>query len=299
MTRRSANSCSRPRCAWSSARSPTKSSPRPSATSLPPSGRSSARSKVRSPCRRPTRSPASTSRASSLTSTASPEARAPGPEPLLVIYGGKGGVGKTTCASAFALATSAALRRDRSAFALATSAALRRDRSAFALATAAVATSGRVLIVSTDPAHSLGDALGLRLSSAPRRIRRRLDAVELDARRAFARWLRENRRALGDILEHGTWLDATDIDTLLDLSFPGIDELVGLMEIERFAGGGQYDVIVVDTAPTGHTLRLLAAPETVGIVADVLDALQEEHRVIRNQLARVTRGPEAADRLIA
>lgn len=155
-----------------------------------------------------------------------------------------------------------------------------------------------MLIVSTDPAHSLGDALGLPLSSAPRRIRRRLDAVELDARRAFARWLQENRRALGDILEHGTWLDSSDIDTLLDLSFPGIDELVGLMEIERLASGGQYDVIVVDTAPTGHTLRLLAAPETVGVVAGVLDALQEEHRVIRDRLARVTRGPEAADRLI-
>jgi arsenite-transporting ATPase len=189
----------------------------------------------------------------------------------LIFYGGKGGVGKTTCASAFALATASPNKKP----------------------------SDRMLIVSTDPAHSLGDAFGLRLSSAPRRIRRGLDAVELDARRAFARWLRENRRALGDILEHGTWLDATDVDTLLDLSFPGIDELVGLMEIERFARSGQYDVIVVDTAPTGHTLRLLAAPETVGVVAGVLDALQDEHRVIRDQLARVTRGPEAADRLIA
>ena len=114
----------------------------------------------------------------------------------LIFYGGKGGVGKTTCASAFALATASPNKKP----------------------------SDRMLIVSTDPAHSLGDAFGLRLSSAPRRIRRGLDAVELDARRAFARWLRENRRALGDILEHGTWLDATDVDTLLDLSFPGIDE---------------------------------------------------------------------------
>ena len=103
----------------------------------------------------------------------------------------------------------------------------------------------------------------------------------------------------GTSLEHGTWLDSGDVDALLDLSFPGVDELVGLMEIARLADAKPYDFVVVDTAPTGHTLRLLAAPETVGIVAGVLDALQAEHRLIRDRLARVARGPEAADRLIA
>ena len=139
----------------------------------------------------------------------------------------------------------------------------------------------------------------MKLSSTPRQVRRGLDAVELDAPRAFARWLQGHRRALGDILEHGTWLDSADVDALLDLSFPGVDELVGLMEIARLASARPYDAIVVDTAPTGHTLRLLAAPETVGVVAGVLDALQAEHRLIRDRLARVARGPEAADRLIA
>src|SRR6185436_12771609 len=97
------------------------------------------------------------------------------------------------------------------------------------------------------------------------------------------------------------------VDALLDLSIPGIDELIGLLEVSRLAGrGGRggsgerggYDLIVVDTAPTGHTLRLLAAPEAVAAVAEILDLLQEDHRVIREQLARVGR-PEAADRLIA
>ena len=203
------------------------------------------------------------SRASSLTRKASPQP--PSPRPLLIFYGGKGGVGKTTCAAAFALSKRPA----------------------------------RVLVVSTDPAHSLGDALDVKLSSTPRQIRRGLDAVELDAPRALARWLRDHRRALGDILEHGTWLDSSDVDALLDLSFPGVDELVGLMEIERLASAKPYDFIVVDTAPTGHTLRLLAAPETVGVVAGVLDALQAQHRLIRDRLARVAHGPEAADRLIA
>ena len=217
--------------------------------------------------------------------------------PRVVFYGGKGGVGKTTCAAARAVAESAAAPSS-----------LRRHR----------AETGRVLIVSTDPAHSLGDALGVRLSGRPTRIRPSLDAVELDAPRAFARWLKDHRRPLGEILEHGTWLDREDVDALLDLSIPGVDELMGILEIARLAEGERkartarqetqpvrtsrswrsYDLIVVDTAPTGHTLRLLSAPETVAAVADVLGDLQQEHRFIREQLARVGR-PEAADRLIA
>ena len=161
-----------------------------------------------------------------------------------------------------------------------------------------------MLVVSTDPAHSLGDALKKKLSglTVVARTGRAtsngvLRAIELDARRAFARWLAQHRRPLGDILEYGTWLDRQDVEDLLDLSIPGIDELVGLLEITRLSRTGIADLIVVDTAPTGHTLRLLAAPETVGAVARVLDALHEEHRLIRDQLARVGR-PEASDALI-
>jgi arsenite-transporting ATPase len=216
-------------------------------------------------------------------------------DPRFIFYGGKGGVGKTTCAAARAVAEAAG--------------------------------GARVLVASTDPAHSLGDALGVRLSSRPAPLRLvgrgpgLLHAVELDAPRAFARWLKEHRRPLAEILEHGTWLDPEDVEALLDLSMPGVDELVGLIEIARLAnarlkprateaardavvarGFGRvppvYDLVVVDTAPTGHTLRLLAAPETVAAVAAVLDGLQQEHRLIREQLARVGR-PEAADRLIA
>ena len=197
-----------------------------------------------------------------------------------MLFGGKGGVGKTTCASAFALAAAAGRRRGQP----------------------------RILLVSTDPAHSLSDALSVKLSAKPTRIRPALDALELDAPRAFARWLAEHRASLGQILEHGTWLDADDVDALLDLAIPGIDELVGLLEIMRItaapvraacarAGPPIYDLIVVDSAPTGHTLRLLAAPETVAAVAGILDSLQAEHRLVRRQFARVVT-PEAADALI-
>ena len=182
-----------------------------------------------------------------------------------MFYGGKGGVGKTTCAAARAVAASRA--------------------------------GERVLVVSTDPAHSLGDALGARLGARPTRVGPTLAALELDAPRAFARWLADHRQALGDIVEHGTWLDRDDVDALLGLSIPGIDELIGLIEIGRLAESRTYSLIIVDTAPTGHTLRLLAAPATVAAVATVFDEMQREHRVIREQLARVGR-PEAADRLI-
>ena len=187
-------------------------------------------------------------------------------------FAGKGGVGKTTCAAARAVS---------------------------------VAGGGRqVLAVSTDPAHSLGDALGVSLSSSARRLRLpgrtgTLHAAEIDARRAFARWLGAHHQALGDIVEHGTWLDRDDVDALLGLSIPGIDELVGLSEVVRLARGRDYDEVIVDTAPTGHTLRLLSAPETVATLAHALDTLQEEHRLIRDQLARVGGKPEASDRLIA
>jgi arsenite/tail-anchored protein-transporting ATPase len=187
-------------------------------------------------------------------------------QPRFVFFAGKGGVGKTTTASVFALVRARA--------------------------------GERVLLVSTDPAHSLGDALGVRLSGTRKRVRGSLEAVELDAPRAFARWLNGYRRPLGDILEHGTWLDREDVDALLELSIPGVDELMAILEIDRLAGRSLHDVVVVDTAPTGHMLRLLSAPQTVAVVADVLGVLQREHRLIREQLARVGR-PETADRLIA
>ena len=86
---------------------------------------------------------------------------------------------------------------------------------------------------------------------------------------------------------------------LLELAVPGIDELIGLVEIVRLASGPPgFDVVVVDTAPTGHALRLLASPQTVQSLVAVLDALQREHRIVREQLARVSR-PDASDRLIA
>src|SRR5262245_57512931 len=153
--------------------------------------------------------------------------------PRYRFFGGKGGTGKTTCAAATAIASAEHGRR--------------------------------VLVVSTDPAHSLGDALGRKLSARVSRVpirRGYLHACELDADRALRRWLAARRPALAAILTRGTVLERRDIDPFLELSLPGVDELFGLLEIERL-GEGAYDQIVIDTAPTGHTLRMLATPATL------------------------------------
>ena len=179
-------------------------------------------------------------------------------------FGGKGGVGKTTCAAA------AAVR--------------------------AAAEGERVLVVSTDPAHSLGDALDAKLGPEPRRVGD-LYAVQLDADRALSRWLREREDAFRTIAERGTYLDEEDVDTLLSLSLPGVDELVGLVELHRLAGAQAWDRVVVDTAPTGHTLRLLEMPETLRRLAEVLDDMHAKHRFLATSLGGRWR-PDFADETI-
>ncbi len=173
-------------------------------------------------------------------------------------FGGKGGVGKTTTAAAAALA---AAERGR-----------------------------RVLLVSTDPAHSLGDALDRRLSARPVRIATRrgaLAAVELDADRALERWLAARRRPLRTIAARGTYLDEDDVDRLLALSLPGVDELIGLIELHRLATAAPRDAVVVDTAP--DTLARIA-----GVLADML----AKHQFLGETLAGGHRR-DAADALVA
>ncbi len=187
----------------------------------------------------------------------------------LRLFGGKGGAGKTTLAAATALA--------------------------------AAERGHRVLVVSTDPAHSLGDALGVTLGARPRRIATRrghFHAVELDAERALARWMTRRRPALRAIALRGTLLDRREIDRLLRLALPGVDELIGLIEVMRLAATGGHDEVVVDTAPTGHALRLLAAPALLARLAATLDAMYAKHRFLAQHLRGEYR-PDAADALIA
>jgi arsenite-transporting ATPase len=181
--------------------------------------------------------------------------------------GGKGGVGKTTCAAALGIASA------------------RRGQP--------------TLLISTDPAPSLGDALGQRLGPAPRPVRgvRGLHAVEVDARAAIARWIDARRDTLERMALRGTWLDSDDVARLLRLSLPGIDEVAGLLEVLDLGGGERYAQVIIDAAPTGHLLRMLGMPPTLDGLARVFDHMQAKHRIIVDAL-RGSYTPYAADLLI-
>jgi arsenite/tail-anchored protein-transporting ATPase len=169
--------------------------------------------------------------------------------------GGKGGVGKTTAACALALE---------------------------------LADAGRpTLLVSTDSAHSTGDALGQRLSPEPTPVQGApgLRALEVDAEAERARFLSAHRASLARLLDEGTYLDAEDIDHILGLAFPGIDEVAALLRLTELpvAPG---DAVVVDTAPTGHALRLLDLPAMAAEWLRPLRAMDRKRAAVAGALAR-------------
>ena len=117
--------------------------------------------------------------------------------------------------------------------------------------------------MSTDPAHSLGDALGRRVGARVTRIASNgatFDALELNADRALVRWLRARRDSLHLIAERGTYLDSGDVDRFLGLSFPGVDELGGLLELTRVAESGRYETVVALLKPSGASTRARCHP---------------------------------------
>jgi arsenite/tail-anchored protein-transporting ATPase len=180
-----------------------------------------------------------------------------------VFVGGKGGVGKTTVAAALAIEH---------------------------------ADAGRpTLVLSTDPAHSLGDVLGLELGSEPTPVPgvHGLHAAELDAQAEQRRFVAQHRAALERLADRGTYLDAQDLDSFLTLTLPGIDEIAAvlrLLELSRDPGRR----LVVDTAPTGHTLRLLEVPQVLQRWVEVFEAMEAKGQQVSVALVGAYREDEAS-----
>ena len=148
----------------------------------------------------------------------------------LIIFGGKGGVGKTSCAIATALALS---------------------------------ENFKTLLISTDPAHSISDCLEQKIGYHVVKVEgtANISAIEVVADEAIAGFIIEHHAELKKLLETSTNLDNEDIEEMLTLSIPGIDEVMSFKTIIDFIEEGQYEKYVVDTAPTGHALRLISSPK--------------------------------------
>jgi arsenite-transporting ATPase len=114
----------------------------------------------------------------------------------------------------------------------------------------------------------------------------RLFAYEMDASLALERFRAAHGEVLAEIAERGTLLDEEDINQLLNLSLPGLDEVMSLFELSEVDRAGKYTRIVVDTAPSGHTSRLLRLPEVFERIVRTLDLMGEKHRYMIEQFAR-------------
>ena len=136
-------------------------------------------------------------------------------------------------------------------------------KSTVAAGTAALAAAGghRTLVLSTDAAHSLADAFGSPVGSDPTEVAERLFVQQVDAQLRFEQSWADIQRYLLAVLDVAG-VDPVAAEELTVI--PGAEEVLALLELRLHALSGEWDVIVVDCAPTAETLRLLALPEALG-----------------------------------
>src|SRR3954451_10774791 len=179
----------------------------------------------------------------------------------ILLFTGKGGVGKTTVAAATALRA---------------------------------AESGlRTVVVSTDPAHSLADAYDVALGDRPTPIAPHLWGQQLNARLRFEDAWDDVRSYVVNVLD---WAGADAVEAEELAVIPGLDEVFALADIKSFAQSGEFDVVVVDCAPTAETIRLLSLPDVLGWYMDRLFETQRRvTKLTRPVMSRMTSLPIAGD----
>ena len=188
----------------------------------------------------------------------------------LTFFLGKGGVGKTTVSTAYAL--HAASRRGR-----------------------------EVVLISTDPAHSLADVLDIRLKSGMEKLREAgpgtLHVWQVDAGARFQEFLDQYREAITNLVEQGTFLSKKEIESFLETTLPGLAEVSALLTISDLLEGGRFDEIVVDTAPIGHTLQLFRIPTQLARFLEFLELSGQRDQVLAQHFGGATqaRRPRVLD----
>jgi arsenite/tail-anchored protein-transporting ATPase len=183
----------------------------------------------------------------------------------VVLFTGKGGVGKTTVAAATAV------------------------RSA--------AKGARTLIMSTDPAHSLGDSFEVAIGSQPTLITERLWAQQIDAQDR----LEDNWREIQDyFIQLMNWAGTETIQAEELTVIPGLDEIFALIDVKTNVESGEYDMLVVDCAPTAETLRLLSLPEIMNwYIERIFPVERKVVRAVRPIVSKMTTLPIAGDKVFA
>ncbi len=166
----------------------------------------------------------------------------------VILFGGKGGVGKTTVSVAAALHFS---------------------------------KSRKTILFTTDPASNLEDLFDNRQPTTDN-----LSIEALHAEDLYKKFLNENLPSFLELGDRGTYLDKEELQRFFELSLPGVDELMAWMRIGELAEQNAEAMLIVDTAPTGHTLRMLGAAEHFRQFAAALDSMQQKHRDMVQQLTR-------------
>ncbi len=179
----------------------------------------------------------------------------------IILFTGKGGVGKTTVSAATGLLAS---------------------------------ESGyKTLIMSTDTAHSLSDSFGLQLGTEPTQIKRDLHGLEIDVNTEIKENWEEVQKQFSAVLNfHG--VDAVVADEMAVL--PGLEELFSLVKLKDYYDKGIYDVIIIDCAPTGETSKFLSFPEIMRwYMRNVFPIQRNVAKVVRPVVKRVTSLPFPSD----
>lgn len=183
----------------------------------------------------------------------------------LVLVGGKGGSGKTTsaCATAIHLAE--------------------------------LDSKKRILIVSTDPAHSVGDSFECEIGNSITPVEGvdNLWALEIDAEEVNRDFSEKYNAVMKLIADRGTYFDKEDIENFFSLTLPGLDEVMAIIRIANILKEEKYDLIILDTAPTGHTIRLLSLPKEMEKWIRLMDIMQSKHRFMTKRFTGRYRSDDA------
>ncbi len=181
----------------------------------------------------------------------------------VLLFTGKGGVGKTTVAAATAVKAAGA--------------------------------GSRTMIMSTDPAHSLADSFDVEISDRATQVAPNLWAEQIDAQSR----LETNWREIQEyIIQLMNWAGLETIQAEELSVIPGLDEIFSLIDVKRHVDEGRYDLLVVDCAPTAETLRLLSLPEIMNwYIERIFPVERRVVKAVRPLVSKMTTLPIAGDQV--